>query len=125
VDGIYVIGDAPIAAEIPKSAYTAKSQGNVVAPDILAALAGGDPAVPRYRNTCWSLLAADDSIKIGADYTPGDQDGKHVLVPNHPFVSQKGETAEVRRKNYDEGRAWYHAIIADAFNDNTALIHKG
>lgn len=125
VDGIYVIGDAAIAVEMPKSAYTANSQGKVVAADILAALVGGEPAVARYRNTCWSLLAADDSIKIGADYTPGEKDGKPILVPNGPFVSQKGESAEVRRKNYAEGLAWYHAIIADAFNDHTALTHKG
>ena len=86
---------------------------------------GGDPAVARYRNTCWSLLAADDSIKIGADYTPGEKDGKPMLAPNDPFVSQKGERPEVRRKNYAESLAWYHAIISDAFNDKTALTHKG
>ena len=125
VDGVYVIGDAAIAAEMPKSAYSANSQGRVVAADILAALTGSEPAVARYRNTCWSLLAAEDSIKIGADYSPGEKDGKPVLAPSGPFVSQKGETADVRRKNYAEGLAWYHAIIADAFNDNTALVHKG
>jgi NADPH-dependent 2,4-dienoyl-CoA reductase/sulfur reductase-like enzyme len=125
VDGIYVIGDAAISAEMPKSAYSANSQGRVVAADILAALTGAEPADPRYRNTCWSLLAADDSIKIGADYAPGEKDGKSILVPNAAFVSQKGESAEVRRKNYAEGLAWYHAIVADAFNDNMALTHKG
>jgi NADPH-dependent 2,4-dienoyl-CoA reductase/sulfur reductase-like enzyme len=125
VDGIYVIGDAAIANEMPKSAYTANSHGKVVAADILAVLAGGEAAVARYRNTCWSLLAADDSIKIGADYTPGEKDGKPILAPHDPFVSQKGETAEVRRKNFAESRAWYHAIIADALNDQTALTHKG
>jgi sulfide dehydrogenase [flavocytochrome c] flavoprotein chain len=125
VEGVYIIGDAAISNEMPKSAYSANSQGRVVAADILASLAGTEPADPRYRNTCWSLLAADDSIKIGADYTPGDKDGKSILVPNGPFVSQKGESAEVRRKNYAEGLAWYHAIVADAFNDNTALTHKG
>lgn len=125
VRDIFVIGDAAIANEMPKSAYSANSQGRVVAGDILAALAGGDPVAARYRNTCWSLLAAEDSIKIGADYTPGEKDGKAILAPREPFVSQKGETAEVRRKNYAEGLAWYHAIIADAFNDNTALMHKG
>ena len=26
---------------------------------------------------------------------------------------------------HDESLAWYHAIIADAFNDDTALVHKG
>ncbi len=110
---------------MPKSAYTANSHGRVVAADILAALVGGEPVQARYRNTCWSLLAAEDSIKIGADYTPGEKDGKPILAPDHPFVSQKGETAEVRRQNYAESLAWYHAIIADALNDNTALLHKG
>ncbi|HEY8248344.1 MAG TPA: NAD(P)/FAD-dependent oxidoreductase [Hyphomicrobium sp.] len=125
VEGVYVIGDAAIAADMPKSAYSASSEGRVVAAGILADLAGAEPAVARYRNTCWSLLAADDSIKIGADYTPGEKDGKPVLAPSGPFVSQKGESAEVRRKNYAESLAWYHAIISDAFNDNAALTHKG
>jgi len=31
----------------------------------------------------------------------------------------------VRHKNYAESLAWYHAIISDAFNDQTALTHKG
>jgi sulfide dehydrogenase [flavocytochrome c] flavoprotein subunit len=125
VDGVFVIGDAAIAAEMPKSAYSANSQGRVVAAGILADLAGGDAPVARYRNTCWSLLAAEDTIKIGADYTPGERDGKPLLVPSDPFVSQKGELSEVRRKNYAESLAWYHAIISDALNDNTALTQKG
>lgn len=125
VDGVYVLGDAAIAADMPKSAYSANSQGKVVAADILASLTGSEAAVARYRNTCWSLLAADDTIKIGADYTPGEKDGKSLLAPSAPFVSQKGESADVRRKNYAESLAWYHAIIADALNDTTALTHKG
>jgi len=125
VDGVYVLGDASIANEMPKSAYSASSQGRVVAADILASLAGGDPAVARYRNTCWSLLAAEDTIKVGADYTAGEKDGKPSLVPHESFVSQRGETAEVRRKNYAESLAWYHAVISEAFNDETALTHKG
>ena len=105
--------------------FSANSQGRVVAADLLADLNGGDPVVARYRNTCWSLLAAEDSIKIGADYTPGDKDGKPILVPHDPFISQKGEGQERRRKNYAESLAWYHAIISDAFNDQAALSHRG
>jgi sulfide dehydrogenase [flavocytochrome c] flavoprotein chain len=125
VAGVYVLGDAAIAADMPKSAYSASSQGKVVAADILADLAGAERVAARYRNTCWSLLAADDSIKIGADYTPGEKDGKPLLAPSGPFVSQKGESAEVRHKNYAESLAWYHAIISDAFNDQAALTQKG
>ncbi len=124
-DNVYVLGDSAIANEMPKSAYSANSQGRAVAADILAELTGAEPLVARYRNTCWSLLAKEDSIKIGADYTPAEKEGKPLLAPIRPFVSQRGETAEVRRKNYEEGLAWYRSIVSAAFNDQTAMTHKG
>jgi NADPH-dependent 2,4-dienoyl-CoA reductase/sulfur reductase-like enzyme len=123
--GIYVLGDAAIGADMPKSAFSANSQAKVVAADILADLTGAERFGPRYRNTCWSLLAADDSIKIGADYAPAAKDGKQFLAPSGGFVSQAGESAAVRKQNYAESLGWYHAIIADAFNDHTALVTKG
>jgi sulfide dehydrogenase [flavocytochrome c] flavoprotein chain len=125
VKDVYVLGDSAVSAEMPKSAFSANSQGKAVAADILAELAGAEHFPARLRNTCWSLVAADDSIKIGANYAPAEKDGKTFLAPSEPFVSQKGETAEVRKANYAEGLAWYHAIIADAFNDTTAVVPKG
>jgi sulfide dehydrogenase [flavocytochrome c] flavoprotein chain len=125
VKDVYVLGDSAIAVEMPKSAFSANSQGKAVAADILADLVGAERFPARYRNTCWSLLAADDSIKIGASYQPGDKDGKAILQASGGFVSQRGETAEVRKQNYLESVAWYHAIIADAFDDDTAMVHKG
>jgi sulfide dehydrogenase [flavocytochrome c] flavoprotein chain len=125
VAGVYVLGDSAIATEMPKSAFSANSQGKAVAADILADLAGAERFAARYRNTCWSLLAADDSIKIGASYKPGEKDGKAFLEASDSFVSKPGESAEERKKNAAEGLAWYHAIIADAFNDDTDAGHKG
>ena len=110
---------------MPKSAFSANSQGKAVAADILADLAGAERFPARYRNTCWSLLAADDSIKIGASYKPGEKDGKAFLEASGSFVSKPGESAEERKKNAAESLAWYHAIIADAFNDDTDAGHKG
>jgi sulfide dehydrogenase [flavocytochrome c] flavoprotein chain len=125
VKGVYVLGDSSIAAEMPKSAFSANSQGKAVAADLLADLVGAERFAARYRNTCWSLLAADDSIKIGASYQPAEKDGKPILQASGGFVSQRGESAEVRKQNYLESVAWYHAIIADAFHDETAMTHKG
>lgn len=125
VEGVYVLGDSAIAAEMPKSAFSANSQGKVVAADLLADLAGAERFPARYRNTCWSLLAADDSIKIGASYKPEDKDGKGFLAASGGFVSQRSESAEVRKQNYLESVAWYHAIIEDAFNESAATGHKG
>jgi hypothetical protein len=108
---IYVLGDASIAAEMPKSAFSANSQAKVVAADILAVLADKERFEPRFRNTCWSLLAPDDDVKIGANYTP--KDGK--LEPSGSFVSKPGEPADIRKQNYQESVAWYENITTEMF----------
>jgi NADPH-dependent 2,4-dienoyl-CoA reductase/sulfur reductase-like enzyme len=115
VRDVYVLGDAAMAAEMPKSAFSANSQAKVVAADILADVSGKERFAPRFRNTCWSMLGPDNSVKIGANYTPGLKDGKPAMVANGAFVSGAGETAEVRKANYSESSAWYDAITTDAF----------
>lgn len=120
VANIYVLGDASIAAEMPKSAFSANSQAKVVAADILAALAKKDKFEARYRNTCWSLLAPDDNVKVGANYAP--KDGK--LDPSGSFVSQRGEAADVRKQNYQESVAWYDNITAEMFAKSRPVAAK-
>ena len=122
VSDVYVLGDASIAVEMPKSAFSANSQAKVVAADILTALAKNEKFEPRYRNTCWSLLAPDDDVKIGANYAP--KDGK--LDPSGSFVSQRGEPADVRKQNYQESIAWYANITAEMFAkaESTAEAQK-
>jgi len=114
-EAIYVLGDAAISAEMPKSAFTANNQAKSVARSILADLKGEALSAARYRNTCWSLLAPGDSVKIGADYAPGENKGKRVLVPSGAFVSQPGEKPELRREVYEESLAWYDTLVADVF----------
>jgi NADPH-dependent 2,4-dienoyl-CoA reductase/sulfur reductase-like enzyme len=111
VKDVYVLGDASIAAEMPKSAFSANSQAKVVVADILTELMKKEKFPARYRNTCWSLLAPDDDVKVGANYAP--KDGK--LDPSGSFVSQRGETAEVRKQNFAESVAWYDSIISEMF----------
>ena len=91
-------------------------------PTSLAALAKKEKFEPRYRNTCWSLLAPDDNVKVGANYAP--KDGK--LDPSGSFVSQRGEAADVRKQNYQESVAWYDNITAEMFaKTTTAGAAKG
>jgi NADPH-dependent 2,4-dienoyl-CoA reductase/sulfur reductase-like enzyme len=115
VPGVYVLGDAAIAPEMPKSAFTANSQAKVVAADILAELSNKDRFPARYRNTCWSMVAPDDSIKIGANYAPGEKDGKKLLAPSGSFVSQLGEDADLRKATFQESLGWYSGIVTDVF----------
>jgi NADPH-dependent 2,4-dienoyl-CoA reductase/sulfur reductase-like enzyme len=111
VQDVYVLGDASIAPEMPKSAFSANSQAKVVAADIAAALANKDKFEARFRNTCWSLLAPDDNVKIGANYVPKGT----KLDPSGSFVSQRGESADVRKQNYQESIAWYNNITDEMF----------
>jgi len=108
---IHVVGDATIADPMPKSAFSANSQAKVVAADILAALLKKEAFPARYRNTCWSLLAPNDNIKVGANYAP--KDGK--LEASGGFVSQVKEDAAIRKANYDESVGWYASIVSDMF----------
>jgi NADPH-dependent 2,4-dienoyl-CoA reductase/sulfur reductase-like enzyme len=111
VPDVYVLGDAAIAADMPKSAFAANSQAKAVAAHILAALTRTGRAEPSFRHVCWSLLAPDDSVKHGADYTP--RAGR--LEAAAAFASQTGEPAELRRQNYQESVAWYASITDDIF----------
>ena len=111
VKDVYVLGDATIATEMPKSAFSANSQAKVVVADILSAVSQKEKFPARFRNTCWSLVAPDDCIKVGANYQPAE--GK--LASSGGFVSKPGEDAEVRKQNYAESVGWYDSIITEMF----------
>ena len=112
---VYVVGDAAISADMPKSAFAAASQAGVVAAGILAELAGRDRKPGIYRNTCWSMIAPDNSAKIGADYKAGKKDGKGFLEASGSFVSKPSESSDLRRETFLESAAWYDAFTADLF----------
>jgi len=114
-ENVYVLGDAASAAEMPKSAFSASNQARAVAGHILADLTGAESPPAAYRNTCWSMLAPNNSVRIGADYTPGDVKGKHVLVPKDSFISKTGESDALRKETYEESIAWYQTLTDDMF----------
>jgi NADPH-dependent 2,4-dienoyl-CoA reductase/sulfur reductase-like enzyme len=112
MDGnVFVVGDACIPGDMPKSAFSANSQAKVAAMVICGELAKTRVFPARYTNTCWSLIETDDNVKVGGSYEPGE--GK--IKATSTFVSQKGETAELRKQNYKESVDWYASIIADVF----------
>lgn len=108
---IYVIGDAAEAGDMPKSAYSGNSQAKVCAMAIRAELTGAKLFPPRLRNTCWSTLAPDDAVKVGAHYEATEDGIKTVAA----FVSTPDEDAETRARSRTEADAWYDGITADIF----------
>ena len=69
VKDIYVIGDAAVAAPMPKSGFSANSQGKIVALQISRSLKDM-PNVnpPKLANTCYSLVSPTYAISIAAVY---------------------------------------------------------
>ena len=108
---IYVVGDACIPGDMPKSAFSANSQAKVAAMSIRGELAGARTFPARFTNTCWSLIETNDCVKVGGRYEPTSEKIKEV----EGFVSQPEDSAEVRRQNYEESVGWYAGITADMF----------
>jgi NADPH-dependent 2,4-dienoyl-CoA reductase/sulfur reductase-like enzyme len=108
---IYVLGDASIAGDMPKSAFSANSQAKVAANAIRGELTGSRVFPARYTNTCWSLIETDDTVKVGGTFEP--KDGKIASVT--PFISKTGESADLRKQTQQENMGWYAGIIADMF----------
>lgn len=110
-EDIHVLGDASIAGDMPKSAFSANSQAKVCALAVRAALTGAKIFPARFRNTCWSTLAPEDTVKVGANYEASEA----KIAKIEGFISEVGESAELRKQTRAEADAWYAGITADIF----------
>jgi NADPH-dependent 2,4-dienoyl-CoA reductase/sulfur reductase-like enzyme len=108
---VYVLGDASQQGDMPKSGYSANSQAKVCANAVRGALTGSKVFPAKFSNTCWSLIATEDGVKVGATYEPTDEKISKV----DGFVSQTGEDAALRKATYDESLGWYAGITSDMF----------
>lgn len=109
---IYVLGDASIAGDMPKSAFSANSQAKVAALMVRGELTKSPVFPARYSNTCWSLIETNDTVKVGGRYEA--KDGKIKAVET--FVSKTGESADLRKQTQEENIGWYSGITADMFS---------
>jgi hypothetical protein len=106
-----VTGVQTCALPISKTASSAHSQAQTVANVIAAQLTGRKMFPPRYRNTCWSLLSTNNSIKEGGSYTAGEE----LVEEQTAFTSALEDDAGVRAANFKESLAWYKEITGDMF----------
>ncbi|MDB0052983.1 NAD(P)/FAD-dependent oxidoreductase [Ascidiaceihabitans sp.] len=108
---VYVLGDASQQGDMPKSGFSANSQAKVCANAVRGALTGSKVFPAKFSNTCWSLIDTNDGVKVGATYEATDEKISKV----DGFISQTGETAEMRKATYEESEGWYAGITADMF----------
>jgi sulfide dehydrogenase [flavocytochrome c] flavoprotein subunit len=108
---IFVLGDACVAGDMPKSAFSANSQAQIVAQRIAEELLGIKAPEAVYRNRCWSLIAENDSIFVGGTYRPTAQ----KLAQVESVISKLDDTPETRRVNYEDSAGWYAGLTAEIF----------
>ena len=108
---VYVLGDASQQGDMPKSGFSANSQAKVCANAVRGALTGSKIFPAKFANTCWSLINADDGVKVGATYKATDE----KIAKVDGFISETGETADIRKQTYLESEDWYTGITSDMF----------
>jgi sulfide dehydrogenase [flavocytochrome c] flavoprotein subunit len=110
-ENIHVIGDASIASAMPKSGFAANSQAKVAANAARGALTSSRVFPARFANTCWSLIATNDGVKVGGTYKAGED----KIEETNNFISKTGEDADLRKQTYEESVGWYDGIVKDIF----------
>lgn len=110
-ENIHVLGDAAAQGDMPKSGFSANSQAKVCANAVRGALTGSTVFPARFANTCWSLIDTDNGVKVGATYEATPE----KIAKVDGFVSQTGESDDVRAATYQESIGWYDGIVADMF----------
>ena len=110
---VHVIGDAAIAAPMPKSGASANSQAKLVAAAIGAELLGQAAPAAFYTNTCYSLIGPAHGISVAGVYRA--QGGRLIEVPDSGGISPLAADADFRAAEAAYGAAWYRAIGADTW----------
>jgi sulfide dehydrogenase [flavocytochrome c] flavoprotein subunit len=109
--GIFVVGDAASAGDMPKSAFVANSQAKVCAFAIAAALTGAERFNPHLFNTCYTFLAANDAVSDAIAFEPE----AGTIKISEILISQVGESIETRRQAVQQANGWYDAFTHDVF----------
>ena len=110
-ENIHVLGDSCAQGDMPKSGFSANSQAKVCANAVRGALTGSTVFPARFANTCWSLIDTNDGVKVGATYEATDE----KIAKVDGFISETGESDEVRKATYEESVGWYDGITTDMF----------
>jgi NADPH-dependent 2,4-dienoyl-CoA reductase/sulfur reductase-like enzyme len=110
-ENVYVLGDSSAQGDMPKSAFAANSQARSASMAIRGELTGSKTLPAKYSNACWSVLAPDDGVKLGASYEPTPE----KIASVESFISGADEDAATRKATYEESLGWYADFTADVF----------
>ena len=110
---IHVIGDATIAAPMPKSAFSANVQAKVCAIAIVRLLTDLEVESTTLANTCYSYVAEEEAISVAGVYSSAT--GQFANVPNAGGISPLQDIDGLRQREARQARDWFSAITTEAF----------
>ncbi|KAA6185641.1 twin-arginine translocation signal domain-containing protein [Thiohalocapsa marina] len=113
--GIHVIGDAAIASAMPKSGYSANSQGKVAAAAVVALLNGNEPGTPAYVNTCYSIIGKDYGISVAAVYKLSEDGSTIAGVEGAGGLTPMDAPDFALAREVEYAYSWYNNIVHDIF----------
>lgn len=113
--GIHVLGDASVATKMPKSGYSANSQGKVCAMAIINTLAGKPVGTPSYVNTCYSIAGKDYGFSVAAVYRYNAEEDIIAGVKGAGGLTPGDASAEMRRREVEFAYSWYNNICKDTW----------
>ena len=116
VKDIYVIGDAAVAAPMPKSGFSANSQGKIVALQISRSLKDmSNVNPPKLANTCYSLVSPTYAISIAAVYEAQEDKIVDLKDLGAGGLSPANAEASFRAQEAQYAVAWYKNQMGDVF----------
>lgn len=116
VKNVYVIGDASVADPMPKSGFSANSQGKIVALQISRILAN-QPVVnpPKLANTCYSLVAPNYGISVAAVYEAHEDKIVDLKELGAGGLSPSNADEGIRIQEAEYAVGWYKNQTSDIF----------
>ncbi|MEL6829156.1 MAG: NAD(P)/FAD-dependent oxidoreductase [Pseudomonadota bacterium] len=110
---IHVIGDAAIAAPMPKSAFAANAQAKLCAIQIARLVSGVAPTPSILANTCYSYVTPAQAVSVSGVYS--NDSGRFTERPGAGGLSPLAAEDSIRFAEADQADAWFEAITQEAF----------
>jgi sulfide dehydrogenase [flavocytochrome c] flavoprotein subunit len=108
---VYVIGDACLAGDLPKTGFAANIQAKTCAAAIAASFNGSTLQPATYRTAFYSLVSPKYAVSEAALYRTTN--GRIVKVAEG--VSDAGAIKRVRLKEAEYAAGWYKSITSEMF----------
>ena len=110
---IHVIGDSINAWDMPKSAFSANSQGKACSENIINMILDRKVSNPVFLNTCYSLASPNHGFSVTSWYRVNSTNTKIVSLGSKQ--TSLGLSDSRKKEEVLQSLGWYEHITSDLF----------